>query len=193
MNNYFDDFKDWVECIENGNKNTCSKSNKIYQIIDIAKEEFAENEIKEALLKQCYKVEEIYLLFVDSVIQAIENEEIEKLKGIVGLFDDKNKVDQLLDEIWEQKDRFQKDINRLIKFYKALKEINKYNLFRQKIISSLRKNIEDIESLSKLEVYNIKDSIEILDSSNELKNLFIEKSAEIITTIPEDENNEEQR
>ena len=191
--NYFpNEFK---ECMKDINKlrNCVEDSNskcKFKDILEIAKEEFSEKEIKEALLKQYYKVEEIYVLFIDTSIHFIENEEIENLKGIVDLFEDKYKVEQLLDEIWEQKDEFRRDINFLLKFYNALKEIGFYHIYKHKIEQTLTKIINNIDALSKLEENHINEFSEILNTNENIKKLFIEKSAEIITTIPEEEKNE---
>ncbi len=193
LHNYFSD--EFKKCIENfDNLKSCiedSNSKCIFKdILKIAKEEFSEEEIKEALLKQYFKVEEIYVLFIDTSIQAIENENIEDLKGIVDLFEDRYKVEQLLDEVWEQKDEFRKDINLLLKLSKSLKEIGFYSLYEHKILKELEKIINNIDTLSKLKESNINEFAEILNNNSEIENLFIKKAVEIIITIPEGENNE---
>ena len=189
LNNYFSkDFKEYIA------GNLDSNNNKeLNNIVGIAKEEYLEKEIKESLLKQYFKVEEIYVLFIEQSIQAIDDEKLENLKNIVNLFEDKYKIEQLFYEVWKQKDELRKDINLLLKFYKAVKEIDIYdkeidiyNKYRCKISQFLKEIINNVNTFSKLKEPNIDKLIDILNNNDEIKTLFLEKSIEIITEVSEE-------
>jgi len=185
-NYFFKEFKKYIENIDNiesGNKY------EFEDILNIAKEKFDKKEINEAILKQYYKVEEIYTLFVENVIKAIEDENSEDLKNIFNIFKDENKVERLLEEILNQKDEFRKDINSLMKLYKSLKEIGFYERSKRIVNPILKEIIKDTYTLLKLKLH-IREFSEILEDNENIKTLFIDKSVEIITTNLKEKGNE---
>ncbi|WP_457622549.1 P-loop NTPase fold protein [Persephonella sp.] len=192
LNNYFPiDFKNHVESIEKllNKQNVQNKVSKIDYIIEIAKKYFNEDQIKKSLLKQYYKVDEIYTLFIDKTINAIRNENIKELKHIFDLLKEKEKVETLLGKVLEQEEAFKEDINLLLKLYKSLKVLGFYENFKEGIIADLEDLVKNIDLLSKLQDSQIDKFSEILNTNENIKELFIEKSSEIIITIPEEENN----
>ena len=196
-NYFFKEFKKYIENIDNieryiENINNIKSGNKyeFEDILNIAKEKFDKKEINEAILKQYYKVEEIYTLFVENVIKAIEDENSEDdLKNIFNIFKDENKVERLLEEILNQKDEFRKDINSLMKLYKFLKEIGFYERSKRIVNPILKEIIKNTDTLSKLKLHIGKFS-EILEDNENIKKLFIDKSVEIIATNLKEKGNE---
>ena len=185
-NYFFKEFKKYIENIDNiesGNKY------EFEDILNIAKEKFDKKEINEAILKQYYKVEGIYTLFVENVIKAIEDENSEDLKNIFNIFKDENKVERLLEEILNQKDEFRKDINSLMKLYKSLKEIGFYEMSKKILNPILKEIIKDTYTLLKLKLH-IREFSEILKDNKNIKTLFFDKSVEIITTNLKEKGNE---
>lgn len=183
--NYF------TEELKNYLEPTNSEYNNIKDILKITEEEFSKKEIKEALLKQYYKVEEIYVLFIEHAIKAIKEEKIYDLQTIVNLFEDKYKVKRLLEEVLDKEDEFKNNINLILKFYKAIKEINFYNnIYEYGIKTTLKRLINNIETLSKLDEKHIDEFSEILKVDKDIKKHFIQKSIEIIKTIPKEEDDE---
>ncbi len=197
LNNYFSkDFKDYIDYIENLpiRKNVeDNEGTKINKVIDICKKYFNKDEIKESLLKQHYKGDEIYTLFVDKTINAIRNENIDELQHIFNLLKEKERVEALIGKVLEQEEAFKENINLLLKLYKSLKVLGFYENFEEGIITDLEELIKDIDLLSTLEDSQVDKFSEILKTNENMKKLFIKKSAEIITTIPEEESNEEKR
>jgi len=196
-NYFFKEFKKYIENIDNieryiENINNIKSGNKyeFEDILNIAKEKFDKKEINEAILKQYYKVEEIYTLFVENVIKAIEDEKSGDLKNIVNIFKDENKVVRLLEEILSQKeDEFGKDINFLMKLYKSLKKIKFYEMSKKIVNPILEGIIKNTDTLSKLKL-DVDKFSEILENNENIKKLFIDKSIEIITTNLKEKGNE---
>ncbi len=181
---------------EEEKSNTEDGQKKLEQLIEIAKKEFNEDQVKEALLKQYYGVEEIYTLFVDKMIIAIRKNDIKEINQIFSMFKDRNKIERLVRCIWERADEYRDSINSLLSLSYCLRQSDLsedfiFNDFYEKeIIPALQEQISDLEKLADLEPTMLEELIRIVQEKDNLKKLLIENSAEIIISYGS-ENEEE--
>ena len=156
------------------------------QLIEIAKKEFSEDQVKEAMLKQYYGVEEIHTLFVDRIIVAVRKNDINEINQIFSIFEDRNKVERLLRCVWDRANEYRDSINSLLSLSYCLRQSDLsedfiFNDFYEKeIIPTLREQINNLEKLVDLESTMLEELIRIIQEDNNLKKLLIENSAKII-------------
>lgn len=171
---------------EKEKSNTENEQKKLEQLIEIAKKEFNEDQVKEALLKQYYGVEEIYTLFVDKMIIAIRKKDIKEINQIFSMFKDRNKIERLVRCIWERADEYRDSINSLLSLSYCLRQSDLsedfiFNDFYEKeIIPAFQEQMSDLEKLADLESTILEELIRIVQENSNLKKLLIENSAEII-------------
>lgn len=187
LNNYLaEELKKCIKVIEESQsfeKVGCENSS-FEKIIHIAKKEFPEKEIFTSLLKQFYRTDKIYTLFVEQLSNAINNEDIDTINRIVELFEDRNKTIDLVNTLIESRDDYTVDINLLLKLLYSLQESKLKDIYytcEKFVIASLKSIVTDIEKISKLDISNVNKFKYIMDSNSEIRNLFIDKSVEIIT------------
>lgn len=199
LNTYLNDgLQDFIKTIdgnlEKREERTKHSSEKIEKVIDIAKREgFSEVEIKESLLKQFYKTDKIHTLYVEPINNAINNKDIETIDRIIERLGDKHKSAALIESTLESKSDYEQDINLLLKLAYCFNESKLrdiYDVYEGYLISSLKNLINDIESLSKLDISQVEVLRHIIGSNTEIRDIFIEKSIEIILTIPSEEEGE---
>lgn len=188
-------FEKVIQSVNGNNSDGSSKSSsfkKIKKIIDIANNEFTEKEILASLLKQFYRTDKIYTLFVEQFNNAINTKDVDTINKIVKLLGDKDKIIALIDAVIESKTDYAQDINLLLKliysFRKSkLKVYDTYDMYKKLVDTSLKDIIADTEELSKLDISNVNEFKYIIDSNTKIRNMFIEKSAEIITLTSKEE------
>jgi len=165
----------------------------------ILESSFSRNEIKHALLKQKYKVNRVPDVFIEESIKHINEKKVKEFNNVLKEIEDKEKINTFLWEIWKRKiNDMKQDVNSLLKFSFMLRETikkeDKYkdiyeNNFKNNIYETLKTIIKQPEKIAEIE--EIQELSEILKEREDIRKVFIEKSAEIVISITEEKKNVE--
>jgi len=153
--------------------------------------------IESNILKQFYKVVEIYSIYIEKFNRLVKEKDIKEINKIIKIINEESKIDNLLKEsITRLEDECKQDINLLLNLFFVLEksDIKKYSIiykdYIRKLVNLLKEDINNSEVLSKLNDSNLEILSSILKQNEEIKKLFINKSIEISTTITEEKENE---